>query len=93
MVLGKLINLDYIMARAYCAGSRYGLGLFWSSFFSLVYNFSLLSSSLWETARYRLKYCLNRPLSPKQPINHGGSAQRCRTTMTSVVQEPGSSVG
>ena len=34
--------------------------------FSLV---SLLSPSLWETARYRLKYCLKGPLSPKQPIN------------------------
>ena len=26
--------------------------------------FSLLSPSLWETARYRLKYCLKRPLNP-----------------------------
>ena len=26
-----------------------------------------LSLSLWETARYRLKYCLKGPLSPKQP--------------------------
>ena len=37
--------------------------------FSLVYPFSLLSPSLWETARYRLKYCLKGPLSPKQPTN------------------------
>ena len=37
--------------------------------FSLVYHFSFLSSSLWETARYRLKYCLKGPLSPKQPFN------------------------
>ena len=36
---------------------------------SLVYHLSLLSPSLWETARYRLKYCLKGPLSPKQPIN------------------------
>ena len=35
--------------------------------FSLVYHFSFLSPSLWETARYRLKYCLKGPLSPKQP--------------------------
>ena len=36
--------------------------------FSLVYHFSLLSPpSLWETARYRLKYCLKGPLSPNQP--------------------------
>ena len=28
-----------------------------------------LSPSLWETARYRLKYCLKWPLNPKQPTN------------------------
>ena len=38
-------------------------------FFSLVYHLSFLSPSLWETARYRLKYCLKGPLSPKQPTN------------------------
>ena len=37
--------------------------------FSLLYRFSFLSPSLWETARYRLKYCLKGPLSPKQPTN------------------------
>ena len=37
--------------------------------FSLVCRFSFLSPSLWETARYRLKYCLKGPLSPKQPTN------------------------
>ena len=37
--------------------------------FSLVYHSSFLSPSLWETARYRLKYCLKGPLSPKQPTN------------------------
>ena len=37
--------------------------------FSLVYHFSFLSPSLWETAQYRLKYCLKGPLSPKQPTN------------------------
>ena len=31
--------------------------------------FSLLSPSLWETARYRLKVCLKWPLNPKQPTN------------------------
>ena len=35
--------------------------------FSLVYHFSFLTPSLWETARYRLKYCLKGPLSPNQP--------------------------
>ena len=37
--------------------------------FSLIYQFSFLSPSFWETARYRLKYCLKVPLSPKQPTN------------------------
>ena len=37
--------------------------------FSLVCLFSFLSPSLWETARYRLKYCLKGPLNPKQPTN------------------------
>ena len=37
--------------------------------FSLVYHFSFLSPSLWETARYRLKYCLRGPLNPTQPTN------------------------
>ena len=37
--------------------------------FSLICHFSFLSPSLWETARYRLKYCLKGPLSQKQPTN------------------------
>ena len=37
--------------------------------FTLIYPFSPLSPSLWETARYRLKYCLKGPLNPKQPTN------------------------
>ena len=36
--------------------------------FTLIYPFSHLSPSLWETARYRLKYCLKGPLNPK-PTN------------------------
>ena len=45
-----------------------GGGLF-GHFFSLIYYFYLISPSLWETARYRLKCCLKRPLNPKQPTN------------------------
>ena len=37
--------------------------------FTPIYLFSSLSPSLWETARYRLKYCLKGPLNPKQPTN------------------------
>ena len=50
--------------------------------FTLIYPFSPLSPSLWETARYRLKYCLKGPLNPKQPINQfkyrsHGYQERC----------------
>ena len=34
-----------------------------------IYPFFPRSPSLWETARYRLKYCLKGPLNPKQPTN------------------------
>ena len=37
--------------------------------FTLVYPFSYLSPSLWETARHRLKYCLKGPLNSNQPTN------------------------
>ena len=37
--------------------------------FTLIYPFFPLSPSLWETARYRLKYCLKGPLNAKQPTN------------------------
>ena len=37
--------------------------------FTLIYPFFSLSTSLWETARYRLKYCLKGPLNPNKPIN------------------------
>ena len=37
--------------------------------FTLLYLFSSLSPSLWETARYRLKYCFKGPLNPKQQTN------------------------
>ena len=33
---------------------------------TLLYFISPLSPSLWETARYRLKYCLKGSLNPKQ---------------------------
>ena len=37
--------------------------------FSLSSMISLFFLPLWETARYRLKYCLKGHLSPKQPTN------------------------
>ena len=43
--------------------------------FTLIYPFSPFSPSLWETARYRLKYCLKGPLNPKQPTNQSMAIQ------------------
>ena len=63
------ITQHHCRARAYRACNRCGWGLF-RHFISLVYLFSLLSPLLWETARYRLKYCLKGPLNTKQPINY-----------------------
>ena len=36
---------------------------------TLLCHFSFLSPSLWETTRYRLKYCFKGSLSIKQPTN------------------------
>ena len=66
-VQGRLADLDSSSPWACCACSTWGWGCL--DIFALVYHFSLLSSSLWEAVRYRLKYCLKGPLSPKQPIN------------------------
>ena len=42
---------------------------------TLICPFFPLSPSLWETARYRLKYCLKGPLNPKQPTNRSAAAR------------------
>ena len=78
-VPGRPTSLDYSRARAYCACSRCGCGLF--GIFSLIYHFCFHSPSLWETARYRLKYCLKGPLSPKQPTNQ---PTECNTVYTAI---------
>ena len=67
---GASYSLDYSRAKAYCTCSRCGLGLF-GHFYSHL-SFLSNSPSLWETARYRLKYCLKGPLNPKQPTNLSG---------------------
>ena len=60
-----------------------GAGGFFLDIFILVYPFSPLSPSLWETARYRLKYCLKGPLDSKQPNNQlelfGGIFPSCHS--------------
>ena len=49
--------------------------------FTLIYPFFPLSPSLWETARYRLKYCLKGPLNPKpkQPKSISGRLPKRET--------------
>ena len=66
-VPGRPTNLDYSRARPVALAVGAGGGCL--DIFSLICPFSPLSPSLWETARYRLKYCLKRPLNPKQPTN------------------------
>ena len=48
--------------------------------FTLIYPFFPLSPSLWETARYRLKYCLKGPLNPKQPTTKAGHTPLVKIT-------------
>ena len=64
-VPGRPTNLDNSRARAYCACSR--VGVVWTFFLSSIFSLFLLP--LWETVRYRLKYCLKGLLNPKQPTN------------------------
>ena len=52
-----------------------GAGGGYLDIFSLIHLFSFLSPSLWETARYRLKYCLKGPLNTKQPTNKAAVAK------------------
>ena len=65
-VPGRPTSLEYGRARAYCTCSGCGWGCL--DIFSLIYLLSFPSPS-WETARYRLKYCLKGPLNPNnQPF-------------------------
>ena len=74
MVLGKLpvpgrpttCNLDNSMARAYCACSRCGWGLY-GHFFSHLSSFPFSVSFCLGNGP---KYCLKRPLSPTWTTNH-----------------------
>ena len=58
--------------------------------FTLIYPFSFLSPSLWETTRYRLKYCLKGSLSPKTTNNQPKMTMLVpyRATSSQKVDEP-----
>ena len=73
MVLGKLPvpGRPTIWIKVGQGLTALAVGAGWGclDIFTLIYPFSPLPPSLWETARYRLKYCLKGPLNPKQPTN------------------------
>ena len=59
------VLLFWIQVRQGSIALAVGAGGGCLDIFSLIYHFSFLSPSFWETARYRLKYCLKGPLNPK----------------------------
>ena len=69
MVLGKLPVLGrptvWITVGQGPTALAEGTGGGCLDIFTLIYPVSFLSPSLWETTRYRLKYCLKGSLSPK----------------------------
>ena len=79
MVLGKLPvpgrpTIWIIVGQGPAVLAVGAVGVVWTFF--LVYHFSSFSLSLWKTVRYRLKYCLKSPLSPKQPTNLSSTLPR-----------------
>ena len=54
-------------------------GVVWTFFLSSI--ISLLSPFLWETARYRLKYCLKWPLNQN---NQNTNEDNCREIKTTI---------
>ena len=80
-VPGRPTGLDDSRARAYCACRRCGWGLF-GHFFS---RLSFLSPCLWETAQYRLKYCLKGPLNPKEPTKQSISRSVSSSPLLTLV--------
>ena len=73
MVLGKLpvpgVLLFWIRVGQGPTALAVGAGGGCLGIFTLLDPFFPLSPALWETARYRLKYCLKGLLNPKQPTN------------------------
>ena len=80
MVLGKLPvpgrPTNWIIVGQGPTALAVGAGGGCLDIFTLLYPFSPLSPSLWETARYRLKYCLKGLLNPKQPTNQPSIVSR-----------------
>ena len=68
-VLGKLSVSVWIIVEPGPIALAVGAGGDCLGIFSLTSISSLFFLPLWETARYRLKYCPRGPLNPKQPTN------------------------
>ena len=64
------VLLNWIIAGQGHTALAVGAGRGCLDIFFLANHFSLLSPSLRETTRYRLKYCLKGPLSTKQPTKN-----------------------
>ena len=62
---GVLLLLIWIIVGQGPIAHAVGAGGRCLDIFTLLCLFSPVSPSLWETARYRLKYCLKGPLNPK----------------------------
>ena len=74
MVLGKLpvpgLSTIWMIVGQEPIALAVGSGGGCLEIFTLLYHFSPLPPSLWETAQYRLKSCLKGPLNQKQqPTN------------------------
>ena len=84
MVLGKLP----VPGRPTIALAVVRVGVVWT--FLLSSFLSPLSPSLWETARYRLKYCLKGPLNPNnQPTYMIFSNMKCKCLIFSFLLKRG----
>ena len=70
-VPGRLFNLIIVGQGLIALAIGTGGGCLDIFFTHLLF---LYSFSLFETARYRLKYCLEGPFNPKQPTNHSPSS-------------------
>ena len=85
MVLGKLPvpgrPTTWITVGQWPTALAVGAGGGCLDIFTLTYPLSPLSPSLWETARYRLKYCLKGSLNPKQPTNKSVGLSRQSITV------------
>ena len=77
MMLGKLpvpgILLLWVMVGQGPTALAVGVGRGCLDFFFFIYHFHLLSPFLWETAQYRLKYCLKGQLNTQNNQPTAGS--------------------